>query len=609
MNRLFRSLIIFITIAVSVMFSVSYSKKATVFYGDALGYYLYLPAVFIYDNLDKIEKAPAEGLSSIFYKDIEYTKSEKGYTVIQYTYGVALMEAPFFLAAHAYEKAAGLPANGYSDTYKLAVQISSFAYALLGMWLVYLVLRRYFSTTHSLLTLSFLFIGTNLFWFSLYQAGMSHTPLFFLYALLIYLTILLHERKTTMLFVLTGLTAALIALIRPSDIVCMLIPALYGIYNKEPFFAKLRFIRENFGKIVLAGFVAVIPFIPQFMYWKFISGHWFYDSYGGQTFNFKEPKIIEGLFYASNGWLVYSPIMAFAIIGFICYRSIRNWAWCIYLLFPTYVYIIYSWFCYNYINGFGSRPMIHIYPLLAIPLAAMILYISKRNIAIKSLFAILCIFFIAVNISLSMNAVEGKLKSESSNIHFNLQTLFKRNLNYTDLVVADIAQFQPDTSKIKKIAVLGCENHNDSVSVQYERDTTNPGNFFYYLPAEQEYPDKGLSIPYNKEQFKNAKWFKCTGRFKCPDHWGFYYQHLFVFEIRRGDQFLEWKGCQIDNKVAAIEDEHLSFNSFQQNKWGEVYFFVKVPDGLQEGDILKLGTWNMAKKPLYTDYFCLELYE
>ncbi|MBK6328997.1 MAG: hypothetical protein IPF62_00245 [Bacteroidetes bacterium] len=92
------------------MFYNFYGKKSYTFYGDALGYYLYLPSTFIYHNLQSIEQLPTD--KQIDQSVIHYTqsipnlnpKSPKGYYVNQYTYGVALMELPFFAIAHFYEK-------------------------------------------------------------------------------------------------------------------------------------------------------------------------------------------------------------------------------------------------------------------------------------------------------------------------------------------------------------------------------------------------------------------------------------------------------------------------------------------------------------------------
>jgi hypothetical protein len=90
------------------------------------------------------------------------------YIINQYTYGVALMEAPFFAVAHMYELA-----NGYTGAYEWLIKLSSLVYTLLRLMLVYATLRRFFDETPALAATMLLFVGTNLFWFTIQQTGMS----------------------------------------------------------------------------------------------------------------------------------------------------------------------------------------------------------------------------------------------------------------------------------------------------------------------------------------------------------------------------------------------------------------------------------------------------
>ena len=80
-----------------VLFFAKWGRTSYVFYGDALGYYYYLPATFVYHNFHQIEKLPADrGLEHhVLHYAMEFEqnpRSPKGYLINQYTYGVALME-------------------------------------------------------------------------------------------------------------------------------------------------------------------------------------------------------------------------------------------------------------------------------------------------------------------------------------------------------------------------------------------------------------------------------------------------------------------------------------------------------------------------------------
>jgi len=596
-RRLLNAGILLVVIIIAAVFAVNDTSRSTSFYGDALGYYMYLPATFIYHNLETIDELPKDkGIDDgvLWYaKHVRDQPTPTGKALDQYTYGVALMESPFFFAAHAYAKTTGAAASGYSKTYDYLVKFSSFFYALLGLILVYKILKRYFTNTLALSGVAIIFLGTNLFWFSIYQAGMSHVPLFFLYSLLLYLVIKVHDHPKTFLFVSIGLVCGIITLIRPTDILCALIPLLYNVYNKATISKKVLFLRQNILNICTFTIAAILPIAPQLIYWKAITGSYFYYSYGSQGFNWLHPKIIEGLFYFSNGWFPYSPVMIFSVLGLLLYGSFKKWALSIWVILPLYIYIIYSWYCYNYINGLGSRPMIHLYPLLALPLTAFIQFISKQRLFIKTSLAIICLFFIALNISYSMQESKGILVSPVSNIKYNMQMAFRMHLRYNDLVVKDIWAWQPDANSVTKLSTLACKNYSDSI----------PGgnNPFHTADSIHEV----LSIPYNKETFKNAKWFKCSGRFMYRQAPG-YYRHLLV--LSSGNKL--WRGCTIENKIGdwKTSGEDIRLDHFETNKWGYMYYYVKIPKTLHDGDTVKLSILNPDKLDLYMDDVCLELY-
>ncbi len=609
-QRIITGTLLTITLVLSVSFFTLCGTKSETFHGDALGYYVYLPATFIYHNHQSLNSLPKDkGIKKYFFESLtamDEQKTPKGYTQNQYTYGVALMELPFFFIAHGYEIATGRQANGFSDSYRYLIKVSSLLYGILGLILAYKIVRRYFSETASVAGICLLFAGTNLFWFMLYQAGMSHVPLFFLYALLIYLTIRVHERPRLFYFIMTGAVAGLITIIRPTDIICLLIPLLYNVYDKVGIKDKIRFVVEHKRKVYLAAVSFIVPIIPQLIYWKIVAGSFVYYSYGSQTFTWSHPHIIEGLFHFRNGWLPYSPIMIFSIAGMFLYKSINKWAWTTWVIFPGYVYIIYSWYCYNYINGLGSRPMIHLYPLLAISLVGFIQFIFKRGTAIKVIFSIICVYFVAINISYSMQKHLGILRSEESNYTFNMQMQFRMKMEYNDLVVFDLAERQPDTTKIIKTATLASNYYEDSLDEHYEIDGSHRGTKrLYHMSANEEWAD-GVAVYYNKQQFGDAKWIKCSGKFMCPVFPNSN-NHQLVLQI--GEK--QWKHCTIENKIGVndIMNDTVTFYHLRIEDWGTVYYFVRIPKNLHDGDKLNLYVWNPGKQHIYIDDVCMELYK
>ena len=264
MGKIITNCILTITVVCSGLFFFMKGKDSTVFYGDGLGYYLYLPSAFIYHNNGNPEALPKnKGIGEGIHYYVADMKEQlpvtaKGYRVNQYTYGVAFFELPFFATAHLFEKLTDKEANGFSATYSNAIRTGGIVYLLLGLIFLFYSLLEFVTRNTALITTCLVLIGTNLFWFSFYQSGMAHVLLFFLYALLLFLTIRLHQQARPVFFLLIGLAAGFITVIRPTDVLCLLIPLLYGINSAELRKKKMQMIQANgFAAIFSAVFFAM----------------------------------------------------------------------------------------------------------------------------------------------------------------------------------------------------------------------------------------------------------------------------------------------------------------------------------------------------------------
>jgi hypothetical protein len=443
---------------------------------------------------------------------------------------------------------------------------------------------------------------------------MSHNPLFFLYALLMWCTIRLYEQPKLGRFLTIGFVAGLITIIRPTDILCLIVPLLYGVQGRETLSKRLQFFATYRWAMLAAMLAFFLPAIPQLIYWKAASGHWLTYSYGKQSFDWTQPHIFRGLWGGSNGWLAYSPLMALPIIGLLCWRYIRQWMLCILLILPLYIYVVYSWYCFNYINGFGSRPMIHLYPLLALPFAALLHWLFQRGFALKAVTALLMLFLISVNLSFSTLEARGMLNSEDSNWGFNLHLLFRSRLHYHDLIEKDIAVHQPQPGSLHFVRTLAQEDFNDSTGSRYMKDMQPGRSGSLAHIQEDEYSPRQLKVVWNKADFGDAHWIRCSGRFMYPNSAALYENHVMIFSIAGNGS--TWKGVRIENKVGLADSTcpHEVIGGYQlshsePNHWGTVWFFVPLPlDKMKDGDVLELNVWNPAHRELYFDDLRMELW-
>jgi hypothetical protein len=320
------SLYSFFTVVIALFGSFCYyqdGQKRILNDCDALGYYYYLPAVVVHGDLMTFEKSfvakEVQAGRPVPPKEQKAFNNEKplpdNHVLDKYTCGVAILASPFYLIAHITAPILGFEQNGFSPIYVTLYLFAGLFYVLWGLWIVRKTLLLYFPDKAVAITLILLALATNLYYFSVYESGMSHGFLFFLYAQLIFATIGFYTSPNLKNAVLIGLCAGGITVIRPTEIISLFIPLLYGINNWSSLKSNFELWKQHFGKIIIAIFSFILAGVPHMLYWKTVTNHFLYYSYEKETFDFKHPHIIDGLFSYHNGWLAYSPIMALSLIG------------------------------------------------------------------------------------------------------------------------------------------------------------------------------------------------------------------------------------------------------------------------------------------------------
>jgi len=373
-------LIFFIVVWAAVNTSFKKDYKTGVLEADAKGYYAYLPAVFIYHDLNfgffnQIERVT-------YYNpnlNYEYLREQNNKTIDKYYVGTAICLLPFFLAGHAITLITGLPADGYSYYYTMMAHVGALVYFLLALFGVRKLLRSYnFDEKTIALVLIAIVFGTNFFYYVVTEFGMSHLYSFTAITwLCVAIRNFLSNHKNKHL-VYIALLLGIITLIRPVNLLIVLaIPFLAG--NTEQLIAGFKSLRAK--KMVLlfafAGFIIIVS-IQLFIY-KISTGSFFVYSYKQEGFNFLNPQIMNFLFSYRKGMFVYTPLLLLSLTGFIyLFRSSRFQFYTLIAFLFIIVYVFSSWFMWFYGGSFSQRVMIEFYPFFAILLATAIQEIKKK---------------------------------------------------------------------------------------------------------------------------------------------------------------------------------------------------------------------------------------
>jgi hypothetical protein len=348
---------------------------------DVSGYYHYLPAIFIYKDIRQqnwMNAINEKYLPSPAY-DQAFGHQNSGHKVNKYAIGQAVLFSPFFLIAHGYATLSGLyPADGYSKPYQFCIWFGSFLFSVLSLVFLRRILLLYFDDAIVALTIVGLAAGTHWMEYASITNGMNHTWLFTLLCVLILSTIRFNKTADWTSVVGIGASLGLAVLTRPTEIVWILVPLLWGMTAIKDRFA---FLLSHWNKVLVAMIMSGLIIFIQLGYWKYASGEWIVYSYGEQGFNWLQPKVWRGLMGVNLGWWIYTPLMLLAMFGWYgIYKNYRTIFWPSFLTSLLAIYITLSWAHFEGGGGLGQRNLIQIYPLMAFPLAVMIGWFNKTRI-------------------------------------------------------------------------------------------------------------------------------------------------------------------------------------------------------------------------------------
>jgi len=292
---------LFFGLLVFVSFNKHSKDKAHSYHGviwsDAAGYYVYNPIWFIYGNdASKFPQSIAFNCGDGFKTD-----SISNNVITKYPCGVAMMEAPFFLIAHALAKPMGFEANGFSKIYSYLLYISGVFYCFWGLYFISNFLKNYFNNLIAYLTPILFLASSNLFYYTIDAPGMSHIYSFFLFSLSLYISQKIIQKQKLKWFILLFVCFALIILIRPTNIIFTLVPFFYFINSKQDFLNRIKIFFQNKAYILIGILLSLMVITPQLLYWKNISGNYISYSYTNEGFsNWKNPVFFKGWFSINN---------------------------------------------------------------------------------------------------------------------------------------------------------------------------------------------------------------------------------------------------------------------------------------------------------------------
>jgi len=338
---------------------------------DGTGYYVYLPSFFLYQDINHSYLYEPE-LYKRYDKSISFSVDThpNGRKYSKCFMGVSILMIPFFLIGIFLSWILGFPVDGYSIPFQFMVFLAALSYMLAGLSLISRVLKKLeFSEKVIGATLICIALGTNLLNYTWFEASFSHVYEFFMVSLLLYWAQMYFNDPSKRILYRLCFLFGLMIITRPTTAMAIIGIGLV-IETKEDFIKGIRFPFQNILSPWLPLALFFIPIALQLFVIYLQVGTWWFFTYQGEGFNFLNPQTIKFLFGYEKGLFIYSPILIFSIIGAVLLWKKRKVKSIIFFVqFLLVAYVLSSWWAWAFGGGFGSRPFVDYYSIMAIPMA------------------------------------------------------------------------------------------------------------------------------------------------------------------------------------------------------------------------------------------------
>ncbi|MEI8005960.1 MAG: glycosyltransferase family 39 protein [Bacteroidota bacterium] len=278
----------------------------------------------------------------------------------------------------------------------MIVAISSII-TLVGLWCV---LRKYFTTSTTFLTLFLLVFGTNFFVIMVYRGAVQASMLLALMVLAAWMTQRWHEKSGWPEAIIAGLAIGMQVFIKPAGSAAIFLFLFWGAYNKDTFKIKWKIFRDHPAQVLTIVGLFLWGIFLRIAYPQLLAGTWFCDYIPHtKALYLIAPWLWQVLFSIKNGWLIYTPVVLLSVPGF-------------YILGERNKPLFYAAFIYSLMfllllasspgvtvpDNFSQARMTEILAVLIIPLGYFTSWVLEGKWLRKTAFFLLFAMLISLNL-------------------------------------------------------------------------------------------------------------------------------------------------------------------------------------------------------------------
>jgi hypothetical protein len=404
--------------------------------------------------------------------------------------------------------------------------------------------------------------------------------------------------------ILLALVCGVTILSRPTEIVCLLIPLLWGVWDKNSLVDKINLMLKHKFQILFFAAILILIGSLQFIYWKIYTGKFLFYSYGGNAgegFEFFRPYITQVLFSFRKGWLIYTPIMVFSIIGLVfLYKKNKSIFFPILLYFIINLYFVSSWSCWWYAESFSQRSLIQSYAVLALPLGYSIQYIFSIKRIWQYVVGAIIIALVVLNLFQTWQIEKGIIHGSRMTKDYYFSIFGKKSVDddKKDLLLIsrsfDGKEEFADEENYNKM-VLDIKDFESEKSDKIDTTFAYSGLQSFRLDADNIF-SPAIEAPYSSLTENYYAWVRVSVMV---------YPETDV-KLNPSSLVASFEHNGYAYKYRALDLDKLEL---ERNSWNKVTFDYLTPEIRNKKDKLKVYVWHRGQEKVYVDDLKVEIFE
>ncbi|MEO1449381.1 MAG: hypothetical protein AAFV07_07610, partial [Bacteroidota bacterium] len=276
----------------------------------------------------------------------------------------------------------------------------------------------------------------------------------------------------------------------------------------------------------------------------------------------------------------YSPAMILTLIGFgPLFFRLRSHFWMVLIYTIINIYVVFSWQNWWYGGGFGARPLVQSYALLAFPLAAFLSWAweKRQRTIFTGIFLLLCVDLNMI-MTWQAHAGNGLWYGDGLTKAYYWKIFGKTNVPRMDRKFMDVRRELGSTEGMEITGLYVNDYESDTTAHRSNRRHAS-GEFAALLNAEHQYTPS-YTVSLRELDAVPGSWLRVEAMT--------YYEQMEwnLWQMAQLSMVFTRDGKPYRQTTARIQ------RAVEPWRWTHYDYEMRIPRKAQPDDIVKIYVWN-----------------